>query len=357
MNRDYILATRFVTKEAPPELDDAEVATDERKMTQLCRYVSLIPFLEDFHLEDAGGDEIDHEGLDVWCTSSEFLHFMAGDWEEHATLLCNFFLHLNKTAYLVFGSGIPEGDTVYVMTVEKRSGEEDQVWFWNASRGCKYHSKDDKCTLKEIFYVVNSDNVWGNVQPTKDLTESSFNLKDIKCWRPLFTEKHPASKFQTETVQEKIDWKLNQKNENFVRGVQKDISLHIRNRLEHWRSREGKSLVENEAANRTLTEVLKTMERSAHSGTVFTEEDHHQKLAKFLQPGATSGFNMTGFYINRPYTDPQQIIDEIENADIHHAGPVVAESDVQFAHAVYVRAFPRRVLSLWVAVACLSRKR
>lgn len=30
-----------------------------------------------------------------------FSPVLLGDWEEHATLLCNFFLHLNKTAYLV----------------------------------------------------------------------------------------------------------------------------------------------------------------------------------------------------------------------------------------------------------------
>ena len=41
---------------------------------------------------------------------------MAGDWEEHATLLCNFFNHIFKVqnkessmaAYLVVGRGIPE---------------------------------------------------------------------------------------------------------------------------------------------------------------------------------------------------------------------------------------------------------
>ncbi len=28
------------------------------------------------------------------CTSSEFIDIMAGDWEEHATMLCNFFNHV-----------------------------------------------------------------------------------------------------------------------------------------------------------------------------------------------------------------------------------------------------------------------
>ena len=54
--------------------------------------------------------------MDVWCTSNEFIDIMAGDWEEHATLLCNFFNHIFKVqnkqnsmaAYLVIGRGIPE---------------------------------------------------------------------------------------------------------------------------------------------------------------------------------------------------------------------------------------------------------
>jgi coiled-coil and C2 domain-containing protein 2A len=34
---------------------------------------------------------------------------LAGDEEEHAVLLCNYFLWLGKKAWLVIGTGIPEG--------------------------------------------------------------------------------------------------------------------------------------------------------------------------------------------------------------------------------------------------------
>jgi len=39
----------------------------------------------------------------------EFLRMLAGDEEEHAVLLCNYFLHIGKKAYVVLGRGIPEG--------------------------------------------------------------------------------------------------------------------------------------------------------------------------------------------------------------------------------------------------------
>ena len=34
---------------------------------------------------------------------------LAGDEEEHAVLLCNYFLSLGKAAWVVLGNGIPEG--------------------------------------------------------------------------------------------------------------------------------------------------------------------------------------------------------------------------------------------------------
>ena len=40
---------------------------------------------------------------------------LAGDEEEHAVLLCNYFLHLGLRAYLLMGNAIPEGATAYVL--------------------------------------------------------------------------------------------------------------------------------------------------------------------------------------------------------------------------------------------------
>eukprot|EP00960_Hanusia_phi_P059627 764236-Hanusia_phi.AAC.4 len=186
LQRDWVLGTRFLcVQEPPPDLVKKSLGMHEQ-MLQLLRFVSLIPFLEDFHLEDHG-DDIDIDSLNVWCTSSEFIDIMAGDWEEHATLLCNFFLHIFKhnpkleaKAYLVFGNGIPEGETIYVMTKGSDANDSEKVYLWNASKGSVYHSKDSYCTLKEIHYVMDMHNIWGNIQQTKDIRYTSFDLKDTK---------------------------------------------------------------------------------------------------------------------------------------------------------------------------------
>ena len=45
------------------------------------------------------------------CTHlQQFLHMLAGDEEEHAVLLCNYFLYCGWKAWVVLGHAIPEGE-------------------------------------------------------------------------------------------------------------------------------------------------------------------------------------------------------------------------------------------------------
>ncbi|MGB1593259.1 MAG: hypothetical protein ACPIOQ_10945, partial [Promethearchaeia archaeon] len=57
-----------------------------------------------------------------------------------------------------------------------------------------YSQRDPHCTLKEVFYVVDDKNIWGNVQAANDIRNTNFDLTNKKDWWPLFTpeweEKH-----------------------------------------------------------------------------------------------------------------------------------------------------------------------
>ena len=44
--------------------------------------------------------------------TQQFLHMLAGDEEEHAVLLCNYFLHSGWKAWVILGHAIPEGEIV-----------------------------------------------------------------------------------------------------------------------------------------------------------------------------------------------------------------------------------------------------
>ena len=159
----------------------------------IVHYVSMIPFIQDW-------ETFGSERTDVWCTSSEFLELGAGDWEEHAILLCNFFNHLDQsrgsahTSYVVLGRGLPEGDTVYTVRINNNTGSNDaKAVLWNASTGRGYECNDSLCPMTHVDEVIGSDNVWINVQPHLHPSRISWDFTDSKCWKPLFSQ-NPTSK-------------------------------------------------------------------------------------------------------------------------------------------------------------------
>ena len=62
---------------------------------------------------------------------------------------------------------------------------------------------------------------------------------------------------------------------------------------------------------------------------------------------------MCGFPINLPYTEMEPIVDSVYATGVHN----VESSDVEFALAVHVHPYPNSVLSVWIYVASLMRKR
>ena len=58
-----------------------------------------------------------------------------GDFEEHAALLCNYFIYIDKTlknsnfrSYIILGHAVPEGETYYVL---RRDFKENKSEIWN----------------------------------------------------------------------------------------------------------------------------------------------------------------------------------------------------------------------------------
>ena len=104
---------------------------DESSYQKAARYVSLIPFKND--------SQQFKDLPDIWCTSQQFLDLRAGDYEEHALLLCNYFNYIdeylkktNTKSYIILGKGVPEGDTVYVL---RRNIKDGDVEIWNSLYG------------------------------------------------------------------------------------------------------------------------------------------------------------------------------------------------------------------------------
>ncbi|RAW30573.1 hypothetical protein PC110_g13075 [Phytophthora cactorum] len=248
---------RFLRAQSPPvELQSASLPT-------LVRYVSLIPFLDDWLAFD--GDK------DVWSTTQEFLNMGAGDHEEHAVLLANYFMwydrcHRQKDddqkssrTYLVLGHAVPEGNIVYVL----RRGV-----LWNASTGVGYAVSDPHCPLRDVSLVVSSKNVFANVQPlilgpdavAGSIHELNWDIEsNTKCWKPFFTAKNislPPSVQRRELA-------YKQTPHEFVYQVERELREALKLAVRRWRSSHFATSF-NEAAGLQLREHLMLLEREAN---------------------------------------------------------------------------------------------
>ncbi|EEY68774.1 uncharacterized protein PITG_19155 [Phytophthora infestans T30-4] len=250
---------RFLRAQSPPvELQSASLST-------LVRYVSLIPFLDDWLAFD--GDK------DVWSTAQEFLNMGAGDHEEHAVLLANYFMWYDRhrpkenkrkssRTYLVLGHAVPEGNIVYVL----RRGV-----LWNASTGVGYAVSDPHCPLCDVSLVVSSKNVFANVQPLMfgrgtvagSIHELKWDIEsNTKCWTPFFTAKNislPPSVQRRELV-------YNQTPHEFVYQVERELREVLKLAVRRWRSSHFATNF-NEAAGLQLREHLMVLEREANGDT------------------------------------------------------------------------------------------
>eukprot|EP00057_Strongylocentrotus_purpuratus_P019272 XP_011673746.1 PREDICTED: coiled-coil and C2 domain-containing protein 2A [Strongylocentrotus purpuratus] len=176
----------FITVEpplAPPEL--------LKEKERIARFVSLIPSISDSVL---------FPGVcNIWSTCQQFMQMLQGDEEEHAVLLVNYFLHLNKRAWLILGRAIPEGPTAYALSEEG----DGQYWIWNPSTGEHYKATDSFCPLKAVDCLINQDNIWANIQIQEETSRLNFDVGKSTAWKPLFTSSFPnpgLSSMQEETL-------------------------------------------------------------------------------------------------------------------------------------------------------------
>jgi len=332
-----VLVCRYVRPQAPPlELDTPLKAA---------RFVSLIPFEDDWIFFK--------QRYDVWNTSREFLALGTGDWEEHAILLCNFFLFFQMQAYIVAGRGIPEGRTYYVM-VRESDGRTTKVTFWNASTGRSFKSTDIHSSLREIDYVFNATNVWANTQETSDPSSMNFMLENEKLWRPFFNKQFLPQQYTQESVQDETL--------QFIRPPPKeksDLELKIEEvlvrKFESWR------IPVKTRWNRVCSRILKTLlpkfEDEKVGGPPVTEEEQNSELSRVL-----TTYTLSGFPLNITWTNLDSVATLLQNTCLHetglsfHAGPQehMMDSAVEFALAVYVRTYPCSISSVWVYAVALS---
>ncbi|XP_062506752.1 coiled-coil and C2 domain-containing protein 2A-like [Corticium candelabrum] len=199
INGKRVFITRYISPQKPP--DEVLLGNEPGSLVAMecvARFVAMIPSL---------ADAAAFMGTcDIWATSDQFLQMQAGDEEEHAILLCNYFLHMGRKAWVVLGSGIPEGSTAYVLTEQPEGGLRGDYWLWNASTGEHFQAHGSNCPLQSVGSAFNADNIWANIQKQDEPALVTFNLVATSCWKPFFTKKYPnpgLGTVQKETIQYK----------------------------------------------------------------------------------------------------------------------------------------------------------
>ncbi|XP_035763493.1 coiled-coil and C2 domain-containing protein 2A isoform X1 [Neolamprologus brichardi] len=319
-----VFITRYIRPLSPPKELLDEFPNNPLEATPLvARFVSLIPSLP---------DQVSFSATcDLWSTCDQFLTLLAGDEEEHAVLLCNYFLSMGKKAWLIIGTAIPEGPTAYVLTLEQ-----NLYLIWNPSSGQFYGQYDTFCPLQAVGCLVNPDNVWFNIQQYTSPMRVSFDISKAHLWKPFFsrTFSHPGlSSIQPEElVYRRTDRAA-------AAELQDRIERILKEKIMEWRPRQPTRW--NRYCTTTLKQFLPKLELIRGQDVA---EGHRHELQSLL-----GDYRISGFPLNLAFSEIRPIIEAVYSTGIHS----VQASNVEFALAVYVHPYPNNVMSVWIYLASL----
>ncbi|XP_052054878.1 coiled-coil and C2 domain-containing protein 2A isoform X2 [Apodemus sylvaticus] len=328
MNGKTVFITRYLKPLNPPqELLTVYPNNPQATAELVARYVSLIPFLP---------DSVSFAGVcDLWSTSDQFLDVLAGDEEEHAVLLCNYFLFLGKKAWLVMGTAIPEGPTAYVLTWEK-----NYYLIWNPCSGHCYGQFDAFCPLKSVGCLIGPDNIWFNIQHHDSPLRINFDVTKPKLWKPFFSRSLPYPGLSSVQPEELI---YQHTDKAATAELQDRIEKILKEKLMDWRPRHLTRW--NRYCTSTLRHFLPLLEKSQGEDL---EDDHRAALLRQL-----GDYRFSGFPLHMPYSEVKPLIEAVYSTGVHNTDL----PNVEFALAVYIHPYPKNVLSVWIYVASLVRNR
>ena len=127
-----------------------------------------------------------------------------------------------------------------------------------------------------------------------------------------------------------------------MKELETKIESKLREKIQEWRPRYITRWHRNCSA--ALRQVLTKMEKLKYD--VINNEP--EELESIL-----TSYKMCGFPINLPYTTINAIYDAIYATQVH----AIPTSDIEFALAVHIHSYTNTILSIWVYIATLTRKK
>nr|XP_044609317.1 protein CC2D2B isoform X7 [Equus asinus] len=321
-----ILVTRYIKALNPPQqLLDIFLHDSNATLDLIARFVSLIPIMPDTLDEN--------DGFDIWMTSERCISLAIGNKEEHAILLCNFFLYFGKKALVLLGTSMLEGHVAYVLTQET-----DEYLLWNPLTGQCHKQFDSFCPLQSVDCLFDDGNVWFNIQQNNTPVAVHFDYSKESFWKQLLPKSFQGTKAQSIQPEEII---YSDTNKSMVEDLKNRIERTLKCKIMEWRPKQPTRW--NRQCTFILQQILPKLELGAGSLVLSEEKSEFERLLQF--------YWVAGFPIQMPYTDVQSVIDAVYQTGIHSS----EFPQTEFALAVYIHPYPNNILSVWVYLASLAR--
>ncbi|XP_044791198.1 protein CC2D2B isoform X9 [Bubalus bubalis] len=321
-----ILVIRYIKALNPPQqLLDMFLHDSNARLDLVAHFVSLIPIMPEALDEN--------DGFDIWMTSERCISLAIGNKEEHAILLCNFFLYFGKKALVLLGTSVLEGHVAYVLTQET-----DEYLLWNPLTGRCYKQFDPFCPLQGVDCLFDGENVWFNLQQNNSPMAVYFDYSKESFWKQLLPKNYQGTNTQSIQPEEII---YSDTNKSMVEDLKNRIERTLKCKIMEWRPKQPTRW--NRQCTLILRQILPKLELGTGSFVSSEEESEFERLLQF--------YWVTGFPIQMPYTDVQSVIDAVYQTGIHSS----EFPQTEFALAVYIHPYPNNILSVWVYLASLAR--
>ncbi|XP_070326040.1 protein CC2D2B isoform X11 [Odocoileus virginianus] len=321
-----ILVIRYIKALNPPQqLLDMFLHYSNATLDLVAHFVSLIPVMPDALDEN--------DGFNIWMTSEHCISLAIGNKEEHAILLCNFFLYFGKKALVLLGTSVLEGHVAYVLTQET-----DEYLLWNPLTGQCHKQFDPFCPLQGVDCLFDGENVWFNLQQNNSPMAVYFDYSKESFWKQLLPKNYQGTNTQSIQPEEII---YSDTNKSMVEDLKNRIERTLKCKIMEWRPKQPTRW--NRQCTLILRQILPKLELGTASFVSSEEESEFERLLQF--------YWVTGFPIQMPYTDVQSVIDAVYQTGIHSS----EFPQTEFALAVYIHPYPNNILSVWVYLASLAR--
>ncbi|KAF4708828.1 Coiled-coil and C2 domain-containing protein 2A [Perkinsus olseni] len=320
-----VLACRYVAQPLtpPPEVTSLD---DPHAIERAARFVSMIPFLTDDQIFSSlkGSTKLN---LDVWCTPQNFIDIRAGDWEEHATLLCSYFKRidthrrLQSSNYPVVESScivcryIADEKAMFVLRRDTSSGH-CEIWqpasgecFFlpNAGRpstgsfadSLRRFLKDPAaedtpvtgeklratpyCSIRRVIAVFNDSNVWFYRKQQLDnsarrfiaVNEVNWDPASKEDWEPLLPEGAREALLESESIIpiQADGIKYNVISQKHIDMLQTTLQSRLESNIRQYRSCIGTGLTRLDSSLRNaLMDICDLFEKHAQTDRISGNE-------------------------------------------------------------------------------------